>query len=101
MIFSFLMWFPWWVRHGAMDTLSETLFRENAENDRLKFRGGRSVLALPSSSPCAGLSPFSSESAFLVPCPFMVCPLWAKCVGVGVGVLFPLSSLAFPFPFPG
>ena len=43
------------------------------------------------SPPSAGLGPFPSASAFLFPCPFMVCPLWARCVGVCV--------LAFPLPF--
>ena len=35
--------------------------------------------------PSAGLCPFfPSSSAFLFPCPFRVCPSWARCVGVGV-----------------
>ena len=39
-----------------------------------------------SSLPSAGLVPCPSASAFLFPCPYRVCPLLARCVGVGVGV---------------
>ena len=35
------------------------------------------------SPPSAGLVPCPSASAFLFPCPFRVCPLRARCVGVG------------------
>ena len=44
------------------------------------FRCVRLVQALPSSPPSAGLVPCPSASAFLFPCPFRVCPLWARCV---------------------
>ena len=42
------------------------------------FRCVRLVQALPSSPPSAGLVPCLSASAFLFPCPFRFCPLWAR-----------------------
>ena len=56
---------------------------------RRRFRCVRLVQALPSPPPSAGLAPCPSTSAFLFPCPFRVCPLRARCVGVGV-CSFPL-----------
>jgi len=38
------------------------------------------VQALPSSPSSAGLVPFPSASVFFSPCPFRVCPFWARCV---------------------
>ena len=31
MIHSCLVWFPWWLRHGAMEPLEATLFRVNVD----------------------------------------------------------------------
>ena len=42
------------------------------------------VQALLFSPRSAGFAPFPSASAFLFSCPFRVCPLRARCVGVGV-----------------
>ena len=63
---------------------------------RLSFRRCRFVQALPS-SPSAGLGPFFRRPPlFLFPCFFRVCPLRARCVGVGVFSWFLFSFAAFP-----
>ena len=48
----------------------------------------------PPPPPSAGLGLSPSASAFLFPCLFRVCPLRARCVGVGV------FSFPLPFAFP-
>ena len=71
-------------------------FGSCAFSGRLWSRFGRLVYALLFlSPPSAGLGPFPSASSFF-PCPFMVCPLWARCV---VCVFSFLSFLCSPLGF--
>ena len=66
--------------HALLPSLGR--FGSCAFSGRLRFRFVRLVQALPSSPPSSGLGPFPSPSGFLFPCPFRVCPLRARCVGV-------------------
>ena len=66
---------------------------------RLRFRRGRLSQVLLSFPSFAGLCPFSSASAFLLPCLFRVCPLRTRCFGV-VFSSSPLLCFAFPFLCP-
>ena len=43
---SILLWFPWWLRHGAMDPCEGTLFRENADKRTSEFTHFNLVIRL-------------------------------------------------------